>query len=519
MTEDSELLRQYVTAGSEKAFAELVRRHIGLVYSVALRQMASDSHLAQDVTQKVFTELAREAAALSLHPVLSGWLYRSTQFIAIDVMRSEHRRRAREQEAQTMHELTGNPEPILDGESLRPVLDQVMGELNEHDRNAVVLRFFEGRPFADVGQKLRLTEDAARMRVDRALDKMRALLMRRGVTSTTTALALALTSEIVGAAPTGLAAVVTNAALANAAAVAATMGGGAATTLSFFQLMSTTKTIVTVMTVAAFLAIVTASYEYNQSSQARSALAAADINLQKQMAAAADAIKSFQARNLELQEKLAALAAANMALERSVATTPTSADYMERLRTLADLQTTKLATIRLPFVSGDGKVHPNFAKLFNLSQAEKNTLQQAVDQARQKIEQLFTASANVSRRADGAIVISVPPSSAGKAIQDELMDAFGQTLGPERNQVFLALQGDGSNRLSSAFNEFGTQQRTITFSRATSPDGTQPMITVRDAMENANGLGPSAQTYFLPADGVSFPMNLHWARTLVPPDF
>ncbi len=221
MIEDAELLRRYAAERSEAAFAELVQRHLGLVYSVALRQVERDAHLAEDVAQKVFSDLARKAAPLSRHPVLTGWLYRSTQFTAIDVMRSERRRRAREQEAQTMHELTTGSGPAMDGEKLRPVLDQVMGELNDRDRDAVMLRFFEGRPFAEVGAKLQITEDAARMRVERTLDKMRTLLGRRGVTSTTAALAAALANQAGVAAPAGLAAMVTGAAVTGAKA-----GGG-----------------------------------------------------------------------------------------------------------------------------------------------------------------------------------------------------------------------------------------------------------------------------------------------------
>jgi RNA polymerase sigma factor (sigma-70 family) len=233
MTEDAELLRRYAEERSESAFAELVQRHLGLVYSVALRQVEGDAHLAQEVTQKVFTDLARKASPLVRHPVLSGWLYRGTQFAAIDAMRSERRRRAREQEAQSMHEFAIAPDSDTDGEKLRPVLDLVMGELNDRDRDAVMLRFFEGRPFADVGQKLRLTDDAARMRVERALDKMRTLLAKRGVTSTTAALTVALANQAAVVAPAGLAATVTGAALAG------TMGGGAAASVA--TLMSMTK--------------------------------------------------------------------------------------------------------------------------------------------------------------------------------------------------------------------------------------------------------------------------------------
>src|SRR4051812_31665999 len=98
-TEDSDLLRRYADSGSEAAFAELVQRRIGLVYSVALRHTRGDRHRAEDATQAVFTDLARKAATLSQRPVLAGWLYRSAQFAASALVRAEQRRLAREMAA------------------------------------------------------------------------------------------------------------------------------------------------------------------------------------------------------------------------------------------------------------------------------------------------------------------------------------------------------------------------------------------------------------------------------------
>ena len=224
MIEDTELLRRYAEQHAQDAFAELVRRRVDLVYSVALRQVGGDAHLAEDVTQKVFADLARKARPLSQRAVLIGWLYRSTQYAASDVVRSERRRRAREQESQAMHEISLDPNAAADWDRLRPLLDSAMGELSEDDRDAVALRFFEGKPFADIGRTLRLTDEAARKRVDRALDKLSVALSRRGVKSTAAALGVALGSQITMAAPAGLAASVTATALATAAGFAASAG-------------------------------------------------------------------------------------------------------------------------------------------------------------------------------------------------------------------------------------------------------------------------------------------------------
>ena len=138
--EDSELLRRYAGENSQEAFAELVRRRVDLVYSVALRQVGGDAHLAHDVTQRVFTDLARKARELAVRPVLTGWLYRSTQYAASDTVRSERRRRAREQESQRMHDVSTPPNGPSDWEKLRPLLDDAMVELSDDDRDAVALR-------------------------------------------------------------------------------------------------------------------------------------------------------------------------------------------------------------------------------------------------------------------------------------------------------------------------------------------------------------------------------------------
>src|SRR5580658_11183634 len=98
MTPDCELLRQFARTNSGDAFAELVRRHLNLVYSAALRQVNGDAHLAQDVAQTVFADLARKADSLSRRESLTGWLYTSAHFAAAKMIRGETRRRDREEQ-------------------------------------------------------------------------------------------------------------------------------------------------------------------------------------------------------------------------------------------------------------------------------------------------------------------------------------------------------------------------------------------------------------------------------------
>src|SRR5206468_4836074 len=230
MLDDHQLLRRYANDGSEAAFAELVSRYVNLVYSAALRRAGGDEHLAQDVAQLVFTDLARKARSLPHEVVLAGWLHRATRFAAAQLIRTERRRQRREQEAVVMN----ISESTSDWEQIRPLLDEALDELSRADRDAVILRFMEQRSFSEIGRALGSNEEAARKRVSRALEKLRALMVRRGVTTTAAALSTAVTVNAVQVVPAGLAATLTTASLASA-------GTGTATTLTTLKFMAATK--------------------------------------------------------------------------------------------------------------------------------------------------------------------------------------------------------------------------------------------------------------------------------------
>ncbi|MDR1010601.1 MAG: sigma-70 family RNA polymerase sigma factor [Opitutaceae bacterium] len=244
MSTDAELLGAYAGNRSETAFAELVERRIGFVYGTALRQTGGDAHAAQDVTQAVFSLVAKKAAMLAHHESLSGWLYTTATHIARRSWRDAQSRRKREQEAAIMNEIEkdgaarvahathdvhgdaahGAPD---DADRLRPLLDEALGALREGEREAVLLRFFEGRGFAEIGAALKMSEDAARMRVARAVEKMRGLFAKRGVTSSAAAMGTLMTAEAAQGAPAGLAASVSAGAVTSAGAITATSGAGA----------------------------------------------------------------------------------------------------------------------------------------------------------------------------------------------------------------------------------------------------------------------------------------------------
>ncbi len=212
--DDAELLSAYASRQSEEAFSMLVERYIALVYSAALRQVQNPEQ-AQEVAQAVFIILAQKAGKLSDTTVLAGWLCRTAHFVARNTRRTEYRRLHREQEAY-MQSLLNEPDAKAWAQ-MSPLLDEAVAQLNERDRSAIVLRFYQQKPLNEVGNILGVDPDTAQKRVSRALDKLRKFYSKRGVVSTTAIIATAISGNSVQAAPIGLAGTVTATAAKGAA--------------------------------------------------------------------------------------------------------------------------------------------------------------------------------------------------------------------------------------------------------------------------------------------------------------
>ncbi|HEY5911962.1 MAG TPA: sigma-70 family RNA polymerase sigma factor [Verrucomicrobiae bacterium] len=227
------LLKDYVEKGSELAFRELVARYTDLVYSTARRLTGGETQLAEDVAQTVFIDLARTARTLSSQVMLGGWLHRHTCFVAQNAIRTERRRQLRERRAAEMESLNNSSKTEF--EEVAGLIDQAINQLQEEDRTAILLRFFEERDFRVIGQALGTTDDTAQKRVSRALEKLHAALGHPGITTlSAAALGAALSAEAVTAAPAGLAASLAGTALAAGAA-------GTATSLSLLKLAFMSK--------------------------------------------------------------------------------------------------------------------------------------------------------------------------------------------------------------------------------------------------------------------------------------
>jgi RNA polymerase sigma factor (sigma-70 family) len=376
MREDAELLREYVAAHSEAAFTELVNRHIGMVYSAALRQVGGDAHLAQDVTQSVFIDLSRKSGALCSHTSLTGWLYTSVRFAAAAARRSNQRREQRESEAQRMNE--PGQEPVPDWETLGPILDKALHHLGSEDRHAILLRFLEGKTLAEVGRSLGLNENAARKRVERALEKLRNFFGRRGISVSTIVIGDTLKAKAIVAVPPGMAGAITAVSIATPPAI-----------FPLIQIMAITKTQIGAGAVAAAMATaiffqtqsVSRLRHENQSLRAQSAqldlLRAenerlANVQVPQAGALAADQLRDLARLRAEVGRLKTQLAAAKQSQQNDAQNPHEPAaqsrlDPMEQEKELAIVRLNSAKQLMLPIIdyveAHQGQFPTNLAQL------------------------------------------------------------------------------------------------------------------------------------------------------------
>jgi RNA polymerase sigma factor (sigma-70 family) len=315
---DLQLLARYTRQHAEDAFAELVRRHLDLVFSAALRQVRSPQ-LAEEVAQSAFSDLARQAQGLAPDTILTAWLYQVTRRTAIDVVRGEARRQLREHVA---CELNAMNTPVADWTHVEPLLDEAMHALDEADRAAVLLRYFENKSLREVGEMLGTNEDAARKRVSRAVERLRQFFAQRGVTVGASGLVIALSTNAVQAAPVGLAVTVSTAATVMGTALTATATATKAIAMTTLQ-----KTLI-IATLAATVG--TGIYEAHHASTLRTQVQM----LEQQQAPLAEQSERLTRERDDSIAREATLQQENERLRQTAADVPKLRGELERLRGL-----------------------------------------------------------------------------------------------------------------------------------------------------------------------------------------
>ncbi len=213
---DRDLLEKFGISGDQGAFSNFVNRHLKLVYSVALRGVSGDRQLAEDVAQQVFADAAQKATKLATRQSVIGWLFTATRYAASKVVRGRIRQAQREEIAAKMNEIERSDSSSEIGPELLPLIEGAIDKLSDTDRDAIIYRYYEQLDYLTIGSKLGLSPAAVRMRVDRALSKLRASLSRKDITSTGAALATTLGSHALTVAPSGLSAAITTTAVSTA---------------------------------------------------------------------------------------------------------------------------------------------------------------------------------------------------------------------------------------------------------------------------------------------------------------
>ena len=217
MNDDLTLLREYARNNSEVAFAALVTRYVNLVYSVAFRQVR-DAHLAEEITQAVFIILARKADSLGEKTILPGWLCRTARYASANALNIQRRRQQREQEAYMQSTLNEARTRWKLGIKSRRCWTARWNSSARKITTRWCCDFLKTKLLRKSAQHLGASEDAAKMRVNRALEKLRKFFTKRGVSSTTAIIAGTISANSVQAAPVALAKSVTAVAIAKGAA-------------------------------------------------------------------------------------------------------------------------------------------------------------------------------------------------------------------------------------------------------------------------------------------------------------
>jgi RNA polymerase sigma factor (sigma-70 family) len=470
---DAELLKRYLHEGAEDAFGMLVERHLALVYGVALRGLREPS-LAEEVTQAVFITLARRALWLTGHPSLGGWLHRTTVHLARHELRAEVRRRRREEIALQLGTCMKMDESTLP--NIAPLLDEIILELRDSDREALLLRYFGDKSLREIGSVLGIGEDAAQKRVAKAEQALAERFRRRGFRVVgAAAIVLSLRQASAQAVPAGLALTTTKSALS--AGAAASLGG---LTSPLLKIMSITKiqTAALCLTIAAL----PLGYQWHALAKARSLNELTTAQLQKLRADAfareqdqAWAEHRVAAAQNELSRPLANPDAGSLQKQPNLYTWDENSPYVRvpkevlskvRFAPFASrvARDGKIEKYQLPPLAADGTPHPALEAALGLS-ADETTRLRAICQS--EFAEFYKLAASHSQLTEGpwagGKMQTVKMDTAafpeeGAQLRDQFQAQVTELLGPDRADAFWK---QASPMFSQLFNDFGAQSRQL----------------------------------------------------------
>ena len=254
MNDDRELIAQFAATRDAQAFEELVRRHVDWIYAAARRHVGEAN--AADVTQAVFVVLAEKSASAARQPALAPWLFGVLRFACLRCQRDDGRRRKHERAAAEQAKHAMDHTDAAEREQMLAMLDELVAKLRERDRRPVIMRFYQRCSFAEIGQALGVSEEAARKRVTRSVDRLRAMFASRGVSGAPgDAMQMFAVTSLLHAAPPAIAAHAAQAAVLHGTAAAAGASGvfakGAIVMMRIQQLQRVAMVLLAVTTVAA----------------------------------------------------------------------------------------------------------------------------------------------------------------------------------------------------------------------------------------------------------------------------
>jgi RNA polymerase sigma factor (sigma-70 family) len=482
-TTDEQLLRDHVTHRDEAAFAQLVQRHVNLVFGTALR-ILGDRTAAEEVSQNVFITLARKAATIRTGTGLAGWLHRAAILEARLRQRTDLRRMNREDLAAQLG--TTMPTPESPDPLPFEILDDALLELPEKDRRTLFLRYFENRPFREIAHTLGIGEDAAQKRTSRALDALAGILRRRGAATVTATLAAkTLEAAALTIAPAQLATSITSVALA----AAGTAASSSALAILVAKLMALTNT--QTAAVCVLLAAAPVGYQWHAASTLRQAVAdtardlASTTNaLARAEAEAAGATRRLDATSTRLAETRSLLRRATDQIS-TAASTPEASLYLWsenashvrvpksiapslRLSGSIPLPTSpgfKPQSQALEAVDASGTLSEPLAEALGVTPDEANAIREAFGRTAATLQQQVHAAAYLTNqvpaqfRTDGkpAVALVTPAlPDRGHAIRDELRQTLNQLLGTERANLVWQ---QAESTFEHVFNQFGGVER------------------------------------------------------------